>query len=241
MKISNVGLDLIKSFEGCQLKAYRCPARVVTIGFGETGKFALTGEKIVMGMSITEEQAKESFRIALKPYENAVNRLGVELNQNQFDALVSFCYNLGTGIFKGSLENAIKNRNWSNVAAQMLLYNKARVNGKLTVLKGLERRRQAESELFLKPYTEDKQLKEAVHKIAMEHNINEVAWNNVANMKMTNVPSLIKKLGGIVAINSQITKKGMSFDLERWKYIISTGAYSANNVRALLIKYAATL
>ena len=241
MKISDVGLELIKSFEGCQLKAYKCPADVVTIGFGETGKFALTGEKIVMGMSITEEQAKESFRIALKPYENAVNRLGVPLNQNQFDALVSFCYNLGTGIFKGSLENAIKNRNWSNVAAQILLYNKARVNGKLTVLKGLERRRQAESELFLKPCTEDKQLKDAVHKIAMEHDINESAWNSVSNMKMVNVPSLIKKLGGIVAINSQITKKGMSFDLERWKYIISTGAYSANNVRALLIKYAATL
>lgn len=91
------------------------------------------------------------------------------------------------------------------------------------------------------PIKEDKELKDAVHKIAMAYSINESAWNSVANMKMANVPSLIKKLGGIVAINSQITKKGMSFDLERWKYIISTGAYSANNVRALLIKYAATL
>ena len=242
MKISNVGLDLIKNFEGCQLKAYKCPADVVTIGFGETGKFALTGEKIVMGMSITEEQAKNSFRIALKPYEDAVNRLDAELNQNQFDALVSFCYNLGTGIFKGSLENAIKNKNWSNVAAQMLLYNKARVNGKLTVLKGLERRRQAESALFLKPCVkEDKQLKEAVHKIAMVHDINETSWNDVSKMKMQYVPGLIKKLGGIVEINSKITKCGMNFELERWKYIMSTGAYSANNVRSLLIKYAATL
>ena len=91
------------------------------------------------------------------------------------------------------------------------------------------------------PIKEDKQLKEAVHKIAMAYSINESAWNSVANMKMANVPSLIKKLGGIVAINFQITHKGMSFDLERWKYIISTGAYSANNVRSLLIKYAATL
>lgn len=243
MKISNVGLDLIKSFEGCQLKAYQCPAGIWTIGYGETGTFTLTGQKIVPGMTITKEQAEESFKLVLskKGYENAVNGLGVELNQNQFDALVSFCYNLGTGIFKGSLENAIKNKNWSNVAAQMLLYNKARVNGKLTVLKGLERRRQAESALFLKPYTEDKQLKDAVHKIAMQFNINETSWNSVASMKMVNVPSLIKKLGGIVAINSRVTQKGMSFDLERWKYIISTGAYSANNVRALLIKYAATL
>lgn len=91
------------------------------------------------------------------------------------------------------------------------------------------------------PKQKDKELKDAVHKIAMAYSINESAWNSVASMKMVNVPSLIKKLGGIVAINSQITKKGMSFDLERWKYIISTGAYSANNVRSLLIKYAATL
>lgn len=88
---------------------------------------------------------------------------------------------------------------------------------------------------------EDKELKDAVHKIAMAYSINETSWNNVTNMKMSNVPSLIKKLGGIVAINSRVTQKGMSFDLERWKYIISTGAYSTNNVRALLIKYAATL
>ena len=244
MKISNVGLDLIKSFEGCQLKAYQCPAGIWTIGYGETGTFTLTGQKIVPGMTITKEQAEESFKLVLskKGYENAVNRLGVELNQNQFDALVSFCYNLGTGIFKGSLENAIKNRNWSNVAAQMLLYNKARVNGKLTVLKGLERRRQAESALFLKPCVkEDKQLKEAVHKIAFEYDINEPSCNDVSKMKMQYVPGLIKKLGGIVEINSKITKCGMNFELERWKYIMSTGAYSANNVRSLLIKYAATL
>ena len=239
MKISNAGLDLIKSFEGCQLKAYRCPAGVWTIGWGTTEP--VNGVKPHQGMRITQAQADQLLVDHLQAYENAVNRLGVELNQNQFDALVSFCYNLGTGIFKGSLENAIKNRNWSNVAAQMLLYNKARVNGKLTVLKGLERRRQAESALFLKPCKEDNQLKEAVHKIAMVHDINETSWNDVSKMKMQYVPGLIKKLGGIVEINSKITKKGMSFDLERWKYIMSTGAYSANNVRALLIKYAATL
>lgn len=239
MKISNVGLDLIKSFEGCQLKAYKCPAGVWTIGWGTTEP--VNGVRPHEGMRITQAQADQLLVEHLKAYENAVNRLGVEINQNQFDALVSFCYNLGTGIFKGSLENAIKNRNWSNVAAQMLLYNKARVNGKLTVLKGLERRRQAESALFLKPCKEDKQLKEAVHKIAFEYDINEPSWNDVANMKMQYVPGLIKKLGGIVEINSKITKCGMNFELERWKYIMSTGAYSANNVRSLLIKYAATL
>jgi len=88
---------------------------------------------------------------------------------------------------------------------------------------------------------EDKQLKDAVHKIAMVHDINETSWDDVSKMKMQYVPGLIKKLGGIVEINSKITKCGMNFELERWKYIMSTGAYSASNVRSLLIKYAATL
>lgn len=91
------------------------------------------------------------------------------------------------------------------------------------------------------PKQEDKELKDAVHKIARTYPINESAWNSVANMKMVNVPSLIKKLGGIVAINARVTQKGMSFDLERWKYLISTGAYSANNVSSLLIKFAQTI
>ena len=230
MRISNVGLDLIKSFEGCRLKAYRCPAGVVTIGFGETGKFALTGEKIVMGMSITEEQAKDSFRVALRPYENAVNRLGVEFNQNQFDALVSFCYNLGTGIFKGSLENAIRNRNWSNVASQMLLYNKARVNGKLTVLKGLERRRQAESALFLKPVQEDTELIKAVDLLYKRGIINSPrAWYSVDRFKMEYVPGLIKHMGGI----NRLIKERIITDSLLWE----RKQYNANHVRSLIIKY----
>ena len=179
MRISENGIDLIASFEGLRTNAYRCPANVITIGIGETGKLALTGEKLYMGMTITEQQAKDSFRIAIKRYENTVNDLGVQFTQNQFDALVSFCYNLGTGIFKGSLLTSIKAKNWTSVASQMLLYNKARVNGKLTVLKGLDRRRKAEVALFNKECDD-----EVVKKIKVKVNgvVKEVyAINNGGN------------------------------------------------------------
>ena len=233
MKTSKVGLDLIKSFEGCQLKAYRCPAGVWTIGWGTTEP--VNGVRPHEGMRITQSQADQLLVDHLKRYEDAVNRLGVPLNQNQFDALVSFCYNLGTGIFKGSLENAIKNRNWSNVAAQMLLYNKARVNGKLTVLKGLERRRQAESELLLKTCVkDDPDLAKAVSKmIEKGYNINYNSWKRVDLIKIANVPSLLSKLGGI----DKLVAKGIISDKQMWL----TGQYNANHVRSLLIKFAATL
>ena len=233
LKTSKVGLDLIKSFEGCQLKAYRCPAGVWTIGWGTTEP--VNGVRPHEGMRITQSQADQLLVDHLQSYENAVNRLGVSLNQNQFDALVSFCYNLGPGIFKGNLLNAIKSSQWSNVAAQMLLYNKARVNGKLTELKGLTRRRQAESELLLKPCVkDDPDLAKAVSKmIEKGYNINYNSWKRVDLIKMANVPSLLNKLGGI--------DKLVALQVITQNQVWLTGQYNANHVRSLLIKYAATL
>lgn len=148
-KISKVGIDLIKSFEGCRLTAYLCPASVWTIGWGTTG--SVDGVKIGAGMKITQAKADSLLINNLKSYENAVNKLNINFNQNQFDALVSFCYNLGTGIFTGNLLTSIKKQDWNDVARQILLYDKARVNGNLTVLAGLARRRRAERDLFLIP------------------------------------------------------------------------------------------
>lgn len=228
MKISNVGLELIKSFEGCQLKAYKCPAGVWTIGWGTTEP--VNGVRPHEGMRITQAQADSLLVEHLQAYENAVNRLGAELNQNQFDALVSFCYNLGTGIFKGSLLNAIKASQWSNVASQMLLYNKARVNGKLTVLKGLERRRQAESALFLKPCTEDAELIKAVDLLYKRGIINSPkVWYSVDKFKMEYVPGLIKHMGGI----DRLIKDKIITDSLLWE----RKQYNANHVRSLIIKY----
>ena len=158
MNISTNGINLIKKYEGCSLTAYLCPANVWTIGWGTTEP--INGVKIHKGMTITQQQADDLLLVNLKSYERAVNKLGVTFNQNQFDALVSFCYNLGTGIFRGNLLQAIQTKNWKSVASQMKLYNKARVNGVLTELKGLTKRRNEESALFLLPVEEVEKLKE---------------------------------------------------------------------------------
>ncbi len=96
MKTSQKGIDLIKHFEGCRLEAYKCPAGVWTIGYGHT-----RGVKI--NQKITINQAEQFLIEDLKVYEKAVNELiTVKLNQAQFDALVSFTYNLGVGALSGS-------------------------------------------------------------------------------------------------------------------------------------------
>lgn len=153
MKPSKQAIDLIKKFEGCSLTAYLCPAKKWTIGYGHTG--LVDGKPIVAGMKITRKKAEELLMTDLsKKYALAVNKLG-PLNQNQYDALISFCYNLGVHIFKGNLLKAIKQQQWVEVARQLKLYNKAKVDGVMKELTGLTRRRTAEAELFLKPIEED--------------------------------------------------------------------------------------
>lgn len=134
MKISSKGIELIKNFEGCRLTAYLCPAGVWTIGYGHT-----TGVK--KGQKISQNQADAYLASDLKKYEEYVNKTDLKLNQNQFDALVSFTYNCGVG----NLKTLIRNRNLEEIGEAILLYNKS--NGK--VLNGLVRRRQAEHDLFV--------------------------------------------------------------------------------------------
>lgn len=231
MKISKVGIDLIKEFEGCYLTAYRCPANKLTIGIGHTG--LVDGKPIVLGMRITQAKAEQLLSDCLeKRYEPAVRKLG-DMNQNQYDALVSFCYNLGPGIFKGSLLDAIKDSNWQSVANQMLLYNKARVDGKLTELKGLTRRRKAEAALLLKPVA-DEVLEKAVQKLVVNGIIgNPSAWNNISRIKLSNVPALLAKMGGI----NKLILDGVIGNGTLW----ISGNYTVDHVRSLIIKYASTI
>ena len=136
MKINNEGLALIKSFEGCRLVAYKCPAGVWTIGYGHTAG-------VCEGQVITQAQADNMLKSDMKKYEKYVtDNVKIPLNENQFSALVSFCYNCGVG----NLRTLVKNRNAQQIADAMILYNKA--SGK--VLAGLVRRREAERKLFLK-------------------------------------------------------------------------------------------
>ena len=141
MHINEAGLKLIKSFEGCKLQSYKCPAGVITIGVGHTGTYK--GKPLTLGMTITQQEADELLKQDLVKYENYVNSMHLNLNENQYSALVSFCFNCGVG----SLQSLVRNRNLKQISEALLLYNKA--GGK--VLAGLTRRRKAEQELFNTP------------------------------------------------------------------------------------------
>ena len=139
MKISQEGIDLIKHFEGCELESYRCSANVLTIGYGTT-------KNVVEGMKISQHQAEELLMKDLEEFEEYVEALiDVPLEQNQFDALVAWTYNLGpTNLKTSTLRKVLNKGAYDDVAEQIKRWNKA--NGK--VLKGLVRRRNAEAELF---------------------------------------------------------------------------------------------
>jgi lysozyme len=95
MKTGDKGIILIKRFESCRLQAYKCPAGVWTIGYGHTGN-VIPGDKITMAV------ADSLLRNDLRQYEGYVNQHQLSLNQNQFDAMVSLCYNIGPGNLKKS-------------------------------------------------------------------------------------------------------------------------------------------
>ena len=139
MKIGTKGIELIKYFEGCELEAYKCAAGVWTIGYGHIK--GVTPESV-----ITQEQAEQMLVEELNEYEGYINDMvTTPLSQNQFDALVSWVYNLGGGNLKAStLLKVLNSGDFNGVPAQLMRWNKA--GGK--VLEGLTRRRQAEADLF---------------------------------------------------------------------------------------------
>lgn len=147
MKISKNGLDLIKEFEGFSSNPYLCPAGVPTIGYGNT--FYEDGTKVTLKDNpITEERASELLEfIANKNFGRFVNiTVKVPLNQNQFDSLVSFAYNLGNGNLKQStLLRKLNSGDYEGTSNEFEKWNKS--GGK--VLNGLIKRRLAEKELFL--------------------------------------------------------------------------------------------
>lgn len=153
MNISEKGVEFIASFEGYHralpngdCTTYYCPAGVLTIGYGCT-------EGIRPGEVWTKKQALDRFKQELAKHEAAVNRVvTVDMTQNQFDALVSFSYNLGMGAMASS--SIVKNLNAGKpqAAARFFApYCNARVGGRLQPLPGLVRRRAAETAMFLKP------------------------------------------------------------------------------------------
>lgn len=142
MQLSQRGLDLIKEFEGLRLKAYPDIGGVPTIGYGTTGP------DIKLGMEITKAEAEDLLRKDVAAFEAGVSNLvKATINQNEFDALVSFSYNVGLGALKTSTLLRLLNNGTdrSVIASEFLRWNK--VDGK--PVEGLTRRRKAEQALFL--------------------------------------------------------------------------------------------
>jgi lysozyme len=139
-KISAKGLSLIKRWEGCRYTAYQCPAKVWTIGYGHT-------KTCQPGMKITPAEAERLLRADLAGFESAVSKLvTVPLSQHQFDALVSFAFNVGTGALANSTLLSLLNRkNYLAAAEEFKRWTKA---GNVT-LKGLVDRREEEYDLFM--------------------------------------------------------------------------------------------
>ena len=147
MKVSKQGMDLIKEFEGFRAKPYLCSAGVPTIGYGST-RYADGDGVSLRDPAISESQAEELFRTTLASYEAGVSKaVKVEIEQNEFDALVSLCYNIGIGNFTSSTLVRLLNGGEApiDVAAQFLRWNKANS----VVIAGLARRRERERALFL--------------------------------------------------------------------------------------------
>jgi len=139
VKCSQEGLELIKKFEGCKLKSYKCPAGVWTIGYGHT-------EDVKEGDIVSPQEADKLLRADVFKFEEYVaDNVMVNLTQNQFDALVAWTFNLGVGNLRNStMLKKLNNADYTSVPFEMKRWNKA--GGK--TLDGLVRRRQAESLLF---------------------------------------------------------------------------------------------
>jgi len=194
MQMSQAGLDaLLKQFEGCKLKAYRCPANVCTIGYGHTNG---AGAPMVNdNMTITQAQAEDILKRDIVKFEVAVMDLvKVKLTQNQFDVLVDFAYNAGVGNLKSStMLKKINSGNLDMVPAELMKWTKG--GGK--VLPGLVRRRQAESAWWTasaKPATPEQVFD---HEQEQRTDPDPVPVRTMADSKQGNAALLTAGVGGL--------------------------------------------
>ena len=139
MRTSAKGITLIKAFESLRTQAYRCPAGIPTIGFGHTAG-------VKMGDYIDADKATQLLTEDLRQFEAVVNRECPNINQSQFDALVAFSFNVGSGNFqKSSLLKKVKSKaDNPAIRDEFMKWTKA---GKVE-LAGLVRRRKAEADLY---------------------------------------------------------------------------------------------
>lgn len=152
MKYSKKAVELIKKWEGKYLTSYLCPANVWTIGWGSI--MYKDGSKVRRGQIITDAVAEDLLLWEIEKKTKQLNMMDLEVNQNQFDAIVSFTYNVGIGAFRRStLLRLIKTdpNDLIIISAEFLKWNKIRKNGRLVVSNGLNNRRKDEIELYCEP------------------------------------------------------------------------------------------
>lgn len=144
MRVSERGKELIRKYEGLKLTAYKCPAGILTIGYGHT-------KTVRPEMSINREMAELLLDEDLKDVERIIKaNVKVELNQNQFDSLASFVFNVGAGNFlKSSLLKKINEGKFEEAGNEFLKWTKARTNGGMKELPGLKKRREEEKKIFI--------------------------------------------------------------------------------------------
>jgi lysozyme len=145
MEVNKAGKDLIKQFEGCKLKAYKCPAGLDTIGYGNT--WYPDGTKVKPGDVITQQQAEDYFNAIVDDFAKGVDVLvKSNVTANNFSAIVSFAFNVGMGNFRRStlLRKVNANPKDPSIRAEFMKWTRANN----VVLKGLVRRREAEAKLY---------------------------------------------------------------------------------------------
>ncbi len=212
MKLGSAGKKLIKSFEGCRLTAYKpVPTeKYWTIGWGHYGA------DIHKGQVITQKQADVLFDKDIQVYVNHVNALGMKLNQNQFDALVSFCYNCGVG----NLNRLCSDRSIVSINKWITAYNKGGGN----VLQGLVRRRNAEKELFNTPVK--KAVKQTTKKVSTQVSKNTYYTTNPKKVKLLKSCNLYTS----TEFNDR-TKSGLSYPKDTVFTIVAIGKSKAGTPR----------
>jgi lysozyme len=141
-RTSPAGIKFIMKFEGCRLVAYKDLAGVITIGCGDTRINA------VLGRIITKDQAEKDLAENIRYFEKKINaKITRSLHQYQFDAIIDLTYNAGSGVLKGGLLIDL-NKGSPAVSNRLRSFNKAHINGKLTVVRGLTRRCNARARLY---------------------------------------------------------------------------------------------
>jgi lysozyme len=204
MQMSQDALDnLLKKFEGCKLKAYKCPSDKWTIGYGHT---SAAGEPFVKeGMTITQDEAEAILKRDIVKYENGVNDLvKVKLTQHQFDVLADFAYNAGVPQLKTStLLKKINAGNFDAVPAELMKWTKG--GGK--EIPGLVRRRRAEAEwwrdLANQPVVEEEQRIDP----------DPVPVRTITESKQANGAIAIGALGSVGAVKEVVTQVQEANDL----------------------------